>query len=68
MTVLDLKKELASIPDSRIVVFQGNIQGEEDLSNDNPTHTTCIGTVYSAWERTEQNEFVLDCAITSSEY
>lgn len=67
MTVKELRAALKGVADTALVTFQGNIEGEEDEEGtDEPGHITCLGPVYSAWER-NPNEFVLDCAITESE-
>lgn len=70
MTVRELRAALAGVPDDALVTFQGNTKGEYD-SEDGPdmTHTTCCGDLFEAFDRDGKGkEFVLDCAITDSEF
>jgi hypothetical protein len=71
LTVKQLKEDLVGVPDDALVVFQGNVPGEEDGPSDEPGYTICTGHLYSAFARPEafekKTEFVLDCAITNSE-
>lgn len=67
MTVAQLLEALKNAPPEAKVVFQGNIEGEEDKPGDEPSYTTCLGHVYSAFYRDSVPEFVIDGAITESE-
>lgn len=63
LTVKDLKARLEGVPDSALVVFQGNERSEEDAPNDEPSYTSVYGYVYEGFLRGSK-EFVIDCAIT----
>lgn len=67
ITVAQLLESLKNVPPDTPVVFQGNVEGEEDKPGDEPSYTTCLGHVYSAWFRDSIPEFVIDGAITESE-
>jgi len=63
LTVGELRKIIHDVDDAFVVVFQGNIHGEE--IEDEPKYTTCLGYAYSAFPR--NTELVIDCAITDKE-
>jgi len=65
MTVGHLREALEGQDDDTVLVFQGNIPGEEDEIGEY-TYTTNTGHVFGAFFNGK--EFVIDCAITDSEY
>lgn len=69
MTVRDLRRRINGVDDNLPVVFQGNIEGEDDFpGTEDPSYTTCMGHVYNVFLRTgRENELVIDCAITERE-
>ena len=65
LTVKQLLEALANVPDTNVVVFQGNVESGEELAGEEPSYTASLGYVYSAFQR--GNELVIDGVITESE-
>ncbi len=70
MIVGNLRKALEGLGEDVPVVFQGNVESEDDDEvGGEPGYTTCLGYVYDAFLRTTEVgvELVIDGAVTDSE-